>query len=226
MKKSERTKLRILQKSKQLFLSEGSCQVSTNKIAQSLDMSPGNLYYHYNNKEAIASALIERSCQSFYDVTYQGDHKSFDASISALLTIVWQERYMFEVAAESSRQQGQANKHFCDLHDQVTSWLASQFKTASTEACAIAREAKAKTLWQTMVVWPEWVRMTVGRVSYQSDTPGYTSITMIENMLGAILGQPFMIHRDTVSLYLKPEIQAHGSTVECGPARYPGLVTS
>lgn len=53
------TKRRILNKSLELFNECGVGATTTNHIASVLGMSPGNLYYHYKNKNQIIKKLIE-----------------------------------------------------------------------------------------------------------------------------------------------------------------------
>src|SRR5690606_37324299 len=54
------TKERILDAALALFNELGERKVTTNHIAAHLQISPGNLYYHFKNKQAIIFALFER----------------------------------------------------------------------------------------------------------------------------------------------------------------------
>ena len=54
------TKDNILTAALKLFNDEGTSAVSTNHIAEAAGISPGNLYYHFHNKEEIIRKLFER----------------------------------------------------------------------------------------------------------------------------------------------------------------------
>ena len=54
------TREKILDTALTLFNNEGTSAVSTNHIAEAAGISPGNLYYHFRNKEEIIRGLFER----------------------------------------------------------------------------------------------------------------------------------------------------------------------
>ena len=59
---------RILISSIDLFNQSGVVAVTTNHIASHLGISPGNLYFHFRNKEEIVLELFEMMCEETYDV--------------------------------------------------------------------------------------------------------------------------------------------------------------
>ena len=58
--RTQRTRNRILDASLRLFNEKGVANVTTGMVADSLGISPGNLYYHYRNKDEIVEQLFKR----------------------------------------------------------------------------------------------------------------------------------------------------------------------
>ena len=79
------TKDKILNKALELFNSEGSSNISTNHIAKALDMSTGNLYYHFKNKESIIRTLLQRMIEEYDEVFRESFPKKEDMILESLL---------------------------------------------------------------------------------------------------------------------------------------------
>ncbi|MEI6894030.1 MAG: TetR/AcrR family transcriptional regulator [Colwellia sp.] len=59
-----KTRNKIIQASIELFNEQGERNVTTNHIAAHLAISPGNLYYHFRNKEDIILSIYEEYARS------------------------------------------------------------------------------------------------------------------------------------------------------------------
>lgn len=94
-----KTRERIVQTSLALFNQQGERSVSTNHIAAHMEISPGNLYYHFPNKQAIIAVLFTE-----YETLVDGflrppqgrvatvDDKRF--YLEALLAAMWNYRFL------------------------------------------------------------------------------------------------------------------------------------
>ena len=97
-KPPRRTAQRILEVALDLFNRYGEPQVSPNMIAAELNMSPGNLYYHYAAKDEIVQALYENWAQRLDEeaalarMALGGD--AVRAGFRRLLEVSWQYRFL------------------------------------------------------------------------------------------------------------------------------------
>jgi len=97
--KTLKTKERILQLSLQLFNERGERSVTTNHIAAELGMSPGNLYYHFRNKNEIIKELMEQYQKETLEMLALPDDRLLDANdkiryFQVLSSQLWAYRFL------------------------------------------------------------------------------------------------------------------------------------
>ncbi len=112
-----KTRDRILAAALRLFNESGTAAVSTNHIADALGISPGNLYYHFRNKEEIIRALFE---QQF--ARWDGDYAFPDDRlpnlgdlqhlVRASFATAWEYRFMYRELIALLRRDAQLHQRW------------------------------------------------------------------------------------------------------------------
>lgn len=98
--RTQRTVERILAESLRLFNEQGEANVATGAIATALEMSPGNLYYHFRNKDEIVAALFRRF-EARIDVDPQPSGDAAQAIedlwlyLHLMLEAIWDYRFLY-----------------------------------------------------------------------------------------------------------------------------------
>ena len=62
-----KTRDRIIHSATELFNDQGERNITTNHIAAHLGISPGNLYYHFRNKEDIIHSIFDQYARHLSD---------------------------------------------------------------------------------------------------------------------------------------------------------------
>ncbi len=98
-KAPRRTAERILEVTLELFNRFGEPNVSTTLISSELNISPGNLYYHYPAKEELVTALYNRYETALHDLlgAAPGVHDVEDAwfFMHTVFELVWEYRFLY-----------------------------------------------------------------------------------------------------------------------------------
>ena len=98
-KKPRRTAERILEVTLDLFNRHGEPNVSTTLISAELNISPGNLYYHYPAKDELINALFDRFERALNALLPAADdvRNVEDAWLffHMLFELIWQYRFLY-----------------------------------------------------------------------------------------------------------------------------------
>ena len=107
---------RIVDASLVLFNEEGERNVSTNHIAAHLGISPGNLYYHFRNKDEIIVQLFKRYSEELLaflnDTPLPADVTGTVRFMAGVSDVLWSYRFLFsDVNALLSRSTELLGEH-------------------------------------------------------------------------------------------------------------------
>ena len=103
------TREKILDTALRLFNKSGTAEVSTNHIAEACEISPGNLYYHFRNKQEIIRELFQRLSDAWDNgLPFPQDRGPTLADLKTIIEtnyqIIWQYRFAYRELVALLRQ--------------------------------------------------------------------------------------------------------------------------
>lgn len=115
-----KTRDRILATSLTLFNQRGEPHVSTNHIADEMDISPGNLYYHFRNKEQIVEELFDQFRKRMEHLLMAPDSESASLDdvwlfLHLLFEIIWEYRFLYRNLVDLTQRMRSLRIHFHHL---------------------------------------------------------------------------------------------------------------
>jgi len=161
-----KTRERILQASLELFNAQGERSVTTNHLAAHLEMSPGNLYYYFRNKQMIIAELFARYEQEVdgflklpegRSVTIEDKTRYFEA----LLSVMWNYRFLhrdLEHMLSSDQELAERYRLFARRHLHSAQYIYQGFVDAGIlKMTTLQVEALATNAWIVMTSWMQFL---------------------------------------------------------------------
>jgi AcrR family transcriptional regulator len=193
------TRDKILNAALTLFNEHGTAAVSTNHIAAEIDISPGNLYYHFRNKEDIISALFERLFAA-WDKTFQLPSgrrpglTDFETMIAGNYQIIWEYRFIYRELAALLRNDPDLHARYLEVrHSGYRGFVA--LIDAFANAGILKRPdspgelmALTELCWIVSELWPVNLELS-GRDL--DDTGIKEGITLMQHLF-----RPYMVSED------------------------------
>lgn len=194
------TRDRIAQASLELFNAQGERSVTTNHIAAHLGISPGNLYYHYRNKQVIIAQLFaeyESHVDQFLHLpegrALTVEDKTF--YLEALLAAMWRYRFLHRDL-----------EHLLDSDPELAAGYRSFARRAMDNAKAIYRgfvdagilqmdepqlEALTLNAWIILTSWVRYLCTTREVASDLSEAPMRRGIYQVLALESGHIAEPF-----------------------------------
>lgn len=119
-KGGSRTRERILATSLTLFNTEGVNNVSTNHIADAMEISPGNLYYHFGNKDEIILEIFQGFRRRLEQLLMAPSDESMDLEdmwlfLHLLFETIWEFRFLYRNLVDLTARIRSLRIHFRHL---------------------------------------------------------------------------------------------------------------
>jgi AcrR family transcriptional regulator len=129
-KEGSKTYVDILDRSMQLFNDFGIESVSIYRVAESMDISPGNLTYHFKRKKNLVDALLNRLENQFIaglkEFPYTSGAGSFVQAYAELFAISWHHRGIFNSAPYLIQSGLVTASRFRALSNHITTMMVNQ----------------------------------------------------------------------------------------------------
>ena len=156
-KPKRRTRERILEVSHRLFNDFGEPNVTTSMIGDEMNISPGNLYYHFRNKDEIVNGIFgdfEREMDSLLATPVKRRISVEDAwlFLHLVFELIWKYRFIYRDLTDLLSRNRIIETHFKRILDdssKVALALASGMRNAGELE---ASEAEITSLATNMVV--------------------------------------------------------------------------
>lgn len=112
-----KTKQRIIKGSLELFNQKGERKTTTNHIAAHLGISPGNLYYHYANKQEIIRAIFKEYTTELLDRFRPVESQSeslvlLKHYVNSTFSLMWKYRFLYASLADILSRDEELHKDY------------------------------------------------------------------------------------------------------------------
>lgn len=167
------TKEKIVDTAIQLFTERGISNVSTNHIASAMGISPGNLYYHFRNKEDILWRALIRFSDAMARLLGSPDEEVIDVPrfrryLEEAIAVFQDYRFFFENKVGLMRESPRLEHAFRALEKENIARLVGVFTGANKSGIMIGPkereqlEALANNTWIIFSNWLNFLRTNRG----------------------------------------------------------------
>ena len=198
-----KTKERILAAALQLFNEQGEANVTTNHIAAHLGMSPGNLYYHFRNKDHIIAGIFRQYSahlrQSFAPLitspkigtASHGYANSGPASpamwfhyLDATFYVMWEFRFFYANLNDILQRDPELHQQYLVVQQELTANLQDLLRELNRQQVLMIPDAEIAPLTDVLNML---VSFWVSYQSAQSPTPQVRQAALYEGVSRVLL---------------------------------------
>lgn len=207
---ASKTRERILDVSLGMFNERGEPNVTTNHIADELEISPGNLYYHFRNKDDIVEHLFARYEDQIDQVLATSDDKpptleDIWLQLHRAFDVMWAFRFIYRDLVDLTQRNRKLRMHFGRILKRATeNAVATMQRLARAEVMRASRNEIDATATNVLLVVTFWMSYNSVRGAGAERDPRELTEGIVQVMM---LLAPFL--RDAERLHIHTLSQAY-----------------
>jgi AcrR family transcriptional regulator len=190
-----KTRERILKVSLELFNAQGEPNVTTNHIADEMEISPGNLYYHFRNKDQIIYELFERFEKRMDETLVLPSERRPDMEdmwlyLHLVFETIWNYRFLYRDLVDLLSRNKKLKTHFSRLVERKIEMARSICRALASEGAMSASDDEIQSVAQNIALvttfWLSFhaVRQRSGTLDSQSLAQGiYQVLSLVSGYL-------------------------------------------
>ncbi|WP_342607976.1 TetR/AcrR family transcriptional regulator [Vibrio tritonius] len=158
-----KTKDRIVYAALELFNDNGERSITTNHIAAHIDISPGNLYYHFRNKQEIVREIFKLYSAELIErfTPLQGQYESLTLLkhyLDSIFNLMWRYRFFYANLPDILQRDDQLHAEYIAVQDKLQANLINIIRAfVEMDLLDIAEQDMQKTATTLHIVASSWL---------------------------------------------------------------------
>lgn len=171
-----KTRDKIVYAALELFNEHGERSITTNHIAEHIEISPGNLYYHFRNKQEIVRDIFTLYSEELLErfTPIQGQKESLTLLkhyLDSIFTLMWKYRFFYANLPEILSRDEQLHNDYMAVQERLQSNLIAIMRAFVDLKLLKASEDEMKSMVTSLhLIASSWL-------AYQSAMSPRTQIT-------------------------------------------------
>jgi len=167
-----KTRDRIIHSAIELFNDQGEPNVTTNHIATHMGISPGNLYYHFRNKEDIIHSIFDQYARHLSErfVPARGREITLQdlmGYLDAISYLMWQFRFFYANLPDILRRDEPLQQKYLKAQEQMRASVVALLRSLREGGIIDVRDEDLPDLGQTIkMVVTCWIPFQIAQAPH------------------------------------------------------------
>ncbi|EHU5003963.1 TetR/AcrR family transcriptional regulator [Vibrio vulnificus] len=150
-----KTREKIVHAALELFNQHGERSITTNHIADHIDISPGNLYYHFRNKQEIVREIFALYAHELIErfTPVQENQESLvllKRYLDSIFTLMWKYRFFYANLPEILSRDEELHQQYIEVQDKLQANLVAIVREFVSLQLLELNEDELKSLVRTL----------------------------------------------------------------------------